>query len=82
MGQQGCPVIPELQAPTEVKAAAMEQVGISASSTESPALLTCLLNFRALPVKGGDECLLPGARPEPQLGPRLRSALHAVPGTR
>ena len=66
----------------EVKVAAMKQVGISASSTESPALLTCLLNFRALPVKDGDECLLPGARREPQLGPHLRSALHAVPGTR
>ena len=66
----------------EVKVAAMKQVGISASSTESPALLTCLLNFRALPVKDGDERLLPGARREPQLGPHLRSALHAVPGTR
>ena len=45
----------------EVKGAVMEQVGISASSTESLALLTCLLNFRAPPVKGGDECLLPDA---------------------
>lgn len=37
----------------EVKDAAMEPVGTSASSPESPTLLTCLLNLRAPPVKGG-----------------------------